>query len=578
MWALEGYDYKSIVQSKRAERTRLISAAPKSGSKQKAILSAGMTVLVDGIRNGEWTATEVLEAYIAQAVVAHEMTNCATEVLFDQALRTARTLDEEFSSTKRLRGPLHGVPFSLKYNVARNFQVLVSGYDATIGFTRWANRPATFNAAIVDQLLSLGAIPIIKTNVPQTMFSFECNNPLWGRTTNPYNSKYTCGGSSGGEGALLAMDGAVFGVGTDSGGSLRMPAAYCGIYSLKPTSGRLSRYGACSPAPGFEAIDTVSGPLARSVEDLETFCRLMFGRPRLGFDGYPIPLSYQEPKGINKLRIGYYTSDGLIRSSPANRRAVEEAVAALRKQGHECVEIEIPDATEAMEIFLGLTSADGYEKMTSHLGPDPMDKSLWLPVYSSRLPGFLRKLAVQVIKPFDAKFALLVGAIRKKSVREYNSYISKKNQWNTMFYKEVWDKHTLDGIIAPVQGLPQVPHGGAEDVGLLAIGTILYNVVDSPVGVLPVSHVDPSKDHLEDAWNTSRYGAVTVDHGLYKSKKPLYDPQGMAGMPIGIQVVGRKYEDEKVIAMMRILDQSLGSERGFGPGILSARLRASKDS
>lgn len=119
---------------------------------------------------------------------------------------------------------------------------------------------------------------------------------------------------------------------------------------------------------------------------------------------------------------------------------------------------------------------------------------------------------------------------------------------------------------------------GAEDAGLLAIGTILYNVVDSPVGILPVSHVDPSKDHLEDAWTTEKYGAATVDHELYKSKKPLYDPQAMAGMPIGIQVVGRKYEDEKVIAMMRILDQALGSERGFGPGILSARLRASKDS
>lgn len=119
---------------------------------------------------------------------------------------------------------------------------------------------------------------------------------------------------------------------------------------------------------------------------------------------------------------------------------------------------------------------------------------------------------------------------------------------------------------------------GAEDVGLLAIGTILYNVVDSPVGVLPVSHVDPFKDYLEDAWTTEKYGAVTVDHELYKSKKPLYDPQAMAGMPIGIQVVGRKFEDEKVIAMMRILDQALGSERGFGPGILSARLRASKDS
>ncbi|KAJ3790424.1 amidase signature domain-containing protein, partial [Lentinula aff. detonsa] len=568
MWPFHGLDYKPVVQSKRAERARLLSTAPKSSSfKQQAILNSRVQELVDGIKNAEWTATEVLEVYIAQAVVAHELTNCATEVLFDQALGIAKTLDEEYTSTKRLRGPLHGVPFSLKVF----FQVLVKGYDATVGFTRWAIRPATSNAAIVEQLLSLGAIPIIKTNVPQTMFSFECNNPLWGRTTNPYNDRYTSGGSSGGEAALLALDGAAFGVGTDSGGSLRTPAAYCGIYSLKPTSGRVSRYGALSPTPGFEAIHTVVGPVARSVEDLEIFCKLIFGR-NSSLDDHPIPLPYLEPQLADKLRIGFYTSDGLIKSSPANKRAVEEAVAALRKEGHECIEIEIPDATEAMEIFLGLTSADGYEKMTSHLGPDPMDKSLWLPVYSSRIPGFLKKLAVNALKPFDPKFASLVGAIQKKSVREYNHYIDRKNQWSTLFYKEVWKKYALDGLIAPVQGLPQVPHGGAEDVGLLAIGTILYNVVDSPVGVLPVSRVDPSKDQLDETWTAKKYGATIVHHELYKAKRPLYDPQAMSGMPIGVQVVGKKYEDEKVVAMMRILDNALGNERGFGPGALTYKL------
>ncbi|KAJ4473835.1 amidase signature domain-containing protein [Lentinula aciculospora] len=572
MWSFESSDYKSVVQSKRAERARLLNSVPKlSSSKQQAILSAQVLALVEGIKNGEWTTTEVMEAYIAQAVVAHAMTNCATEVLFDQALAVARTFDEEFASKKRLRGPLHGVPFSLKD------QFLVKGYDTTIGFTRWAHQPATSDAAIVEQLISLGAIPIIKTNVPQTMFSFECNNPLWGRTTNPYNSKYTCGGSSGGEAALLALDGAAFGVGTDSGGSLRMPAACCGIYSMKPTSGRVSYYGARSPAPGFEGIKTVVGPLARSVEDLQTLCRFIFGSSSLSLKDRTIPLYYREPKAMDKLRIGYYTSDGLIRSSPANKRAVEEVVAALRKKGHECIEIEIPDVTEAMEIFLGLTSADGYEKMTSHLGPDPMDRSLWLPVYASRIPGFIRKLAVHVLKPLDPKFATLVGAIRKKSVRKYNDYIDRKNHWEAMFYKEVWDKYGLDGIIAPVTGLPQVPHGGAEDVGLLAIGTILYNVVDSPVGVLPVSHVDPFKDDLEETWTAQKYGTVIVDHELYKSKRPLYDPHAMSGMPIGIQVVGKKYEDEKVIGMMGILDQALGDERGFGPGTMSSQSRKFKD-
>lgn len=94
------------------------------------------------------------------------------------------------------------------------------------------------------QFLAAGAVLLVKTNVPQTMFAFECCNPVWGRTTNPYNDKYTSGGSSGGEAALLSMDGSAVGIGSDIGGSLRIPAAYCGVYSLKPGSGRVSPIGA----------------------------------------------------------------------------------------------------------------------------------------------------------------------------------------------------------------------------------------------------------------------------------------------------------------------------------------------
>lgn len=110
------------------------------------------------------------------------------------------------------------------------------------------------------QFLAAGAVLFVKTNVPQTMFAFECSNPVWGRTTNPYNNKYTCGGSSGGEAALLAMDGSAVGFGSDIGGSLRIPAAYCGVYSLKPAAGRICSSGALGKAkismPGMEEILT----------------------------------------------------------------------------------------------------------------------------------------------------------------------------------------------------------------------------------------------------------------------------------------------------------------------------------
>jgi Asp-tRNA(Asn)/Glu-tRNA(Gln) amidotransferase A subunit family amidase len=104
---------------------------------------------------------------------------------------------------------------------------------------------------LVTQLLAAGAVLFVKTNVPQTMFAFECSNPIWGKTTNPYNVNFTCGGSSGGEAALLAMDGSAVGIGSDIGGSLRIPAAYCGIYSLKPSAARISTAGACGTFKEF---------------------------------------------------------------------------------------------------------------------------------------------------------------------------------------------------------------------------------------------------------------------------------------------------------------------------------------
>lgn len=113
-----------------------------------------------------------------------------------------------------------------------------------MGFSRLLQKPASRDCDVVALLKTAGAIPIVKTNVPQTMFSFECCNPVFGRTVNPYNGAFTSGGSSGGEGALLSMDGSALGLGSDVGGSLRIPAAFCGIYSLKPSPLRVSSVGA----------------------------------------------------------------------------------------------------------------------------------------------------------------------------------------------------------------------------------------------------------------------------------------------------------------------------------------------
>jgi len=362
------------------------------------------------------------------------------------------------------------------------------------------------------------------------------------------------------------LDGSAMGVGSDVGGSLRIPASYCGVYSLKPCSGRLSFIGTQSPNPGFHAINTVAGPMSRSVADIELFCRTTFGvQDSLNS---VTPVAYREVQLPPKLRFGYYTSDGFVKASPANRRAVLETVAALEQQGHECVEFEVPQPARAMEIFVALTSADGYKKLTSHLGPDAQEKSLFLVTLGPRLPGFVRSIASWIIEKAmgDSMFATLMRASKYSSVREFNEYAHQKKQYEKLFHEEVWDKMQFDGIIAPVQALPALPHGGCAMLSPLAASTILYNMVDSSVGIVPVTRVDPSKDELSEGWfKGPGHGSKLLERQIFEGKSPVYDPKKMANMPIGVQIVGKRWEEEKVVSMMHVVDQALGP-RGFGPG------------
>ncbi|RDB20927.1 putative amidase PB8B6.03 [Hypsizygus marmoreus] len=561
MWPFSTSSYLTVVNSKRAERTRALESAAASSHRQEDFTNATATEIVFHIEKGEWTASEVIEAYIARAAFAHDTTNCLTEVMFDWAREQAKDLDYEFASTKKLRGPLHGVPTSFK----EQFDII--GFDTSIGFSQWANRPALAHADLVAQFLAAGAVLFVKTNVPQTMFAFECSNPVWGRTTNPYNAKYTSGGSSGGEAALLAMDGSAVGIGSDIGGSLRIPTAYCGIYSLKPAAGRISPHGAKGPVPGFEGIKTVVGPMGRSIDDLELVSRLVFGVQ--GLDQNIAPLPFRDVELPAKLRFGYYTSDNYAKASPANKRAVLETVAALKKQGHECIEFDVPGAAQAFNIFVGLTSADGYKKMLSHIGPDPTEKSLFLVSIGPRMFSFIRNFAAWTLETFfsDRIFASTVRNAKVRSIGEYTDLVAAREDFIKTFHRHVWDKHSLDGIIAPVQALPQLPHGGCDNFSALAAGTILYNVLDSAVGCLPVTRVDPAKDQLTEEWKTGPgLGSPLMEAGLYRGKKPLYNPEEMAGMPVAIQIAGKKWEEEKVLAMMRVIDEALGKDRGFGPG------------
>ncbi|KAL6300010.1 amidase [Sparassis latifolia] len=508
-------------QAQRDERLSSVSMAVATSVNTSAILSAGASEIVKHIEIGEWTASQVLEAYIQRAAFAHQSTNCLTEVMFADAREEARALDNEFEITKTVKGPLHGVPISFK---------------DTCG------------------------IPFVKTNVCQTMMTFECANPIWGVTVHPQNKRYTSGGSSGGEAALIAMGGSPLGFGNDIGGSLRIPAAYCGIHSLRPGTWRISGVGMTSALEGFEGIPTVMGPMCRSVDDVELACRVVFGK---GSNREVSPMPFRDVQIPAKLHFGYYISDGFIKASPACQRAVRETVEALMHQGHECIPIVVPEPLTHVELFAGLTSADGYKTLLAGVGRDPTDPGLFLTTLGPRLFGWFRSLAVWIISTFfgDDIFARCMRMSRTRSVAEYWQLVAKRDVYKQLFYDEVWEKHQLDGIIAPVQALPQAQHGTCAKASVLAAGTFLYNLLNLPVGVVPVSRVDPKRDQVTEEWSNPRigegHGSPLFERLLY-GRGGLYDPVDMAGMPTAVQVIGRQWEDEKVVGMMRVVDRALG--------------------
>ncbi|KAJ7497706.1 amidase signature domain-containing protein, partial [Mycena latifolia] len=520
--------------------------------------------IVTNIERGVWTASRVLRAFIAQSLVAHAATNCITEVLFDYGRKRAKELDAEFEKTKRLTGPLHGVPISVKvYDI--------EGYDTTIGFSACANKPAQFTADVspfVQSMLDAGAVPFVKTNVPQTMYACECSNPVWGRTCNPYNTAYSSGGSSGGEACMLSLDASVIGLGSDIGGSLRIPASYCGVYSLKPGFGRISDHGAKQSFPGFDGIKSVCGPMARCMDDLELACRVSFGAPGT-FRNLP-PVPFREVNLPKKLRFGYYTSDGVMKASPACIRAVEKTINALEIAGHECVELDQHLTPEILNIYLALTAADGYKNLLREKGSDPLETSLSVLTFGPKVPQLILDVMAWAIGRFvgDKVMSNIVRESGTRTVEEYHAVCLRRNEIKRKFYREFWDKYELDGILTYVHASPQTLHDGSKMLSMMSATALTYNLVDSPCGVLPVTHIKADTDKLTEEWKEGPgHGSSMCESELYsKGKKPLYDPAAMDGMPIGIQIVGKLWEDEKVLAMMKVVDDALGKERGFSPG------------
>ena len=266
-----------------------------------------------------------------------------TEIFFDEAIQRARELDQDRLKTpsKALR-PFHGLPISLK----DSFQV--KGYDTSTGLACFVNEPAEEDSSTAAMLLDLGAVLYCKTNLPQTIMTGDSDNNVFGRTLNPRNTALTAGGSTGGEGALLALRGSVLGVGTDIGGSIRVPSVCNGIYGFRPSVGLVPHGGVRDlTTPGTDGVRSSAGPMATSLRDIALFLKIIMQAEAWKYDSTVISVPWTNQKPKEKLRIGLVLDDGIYTPSPPVRRGLRKAADLLQKSNRvEIVPLILPNVME----------------------------------------------------------------------------------------------------------------------------------------------------------------------------------------------------------------------------------------
>jgi fatty acid amide hydrolase len=502
------------------------------------------TTIAARIAEGSLTARAVVEAHIARIRAVNGPLNAVVVTRFEEALADADRAD---AASPVERGPLHGVPVTIKE------QFDVAGTPATLGVAGAA--AATTDGPLVTRLKAAGAIVLGKTNVPQLLIFNETDNPVYGRTTNPWNPARSCGGSSGGEAAIIAAFGSPLGLGSDIGGSLRTPSHACGISALKPTSGRLSNEDGRAGlfATGQLAILSQPGPMARSVADLDLMMRVLAAPGQASFDPAiaPVPWPVAGGSDVRALRIGIYDDDGFFTSSPSVRRAVGDATAALAALGADCAPFTPPAVAHAMGIYLGLLSADGARGAARRLGGGTRDRRVAGLLQIAALPRALRPLAVGVARGIGGrKLALQVAHIAPQPTDAFWQLVDAQAAYGRAFYAEL-DRGDFDAIVCPPHALPALTHGSSYFLTLASSYAMLYNLLGMPAGVVPITRVRAGEECAK------RRSLDIVERTAHTVERDS------AGLPLGVQVVARHWREDIALRVMAALESVFGERTDY---------------
>jgi fatty acid amide hydrolase len=493
--------------------------------------------LVALLASGQVSAMQAVEAHIARIEQVNPKLNAVVVKRYDAARAEARQADEKRARGEVL-GPLHGLPIAIKESLD------LQGTPSTFGLTWRAKILATQNDVYVQRLKDAGAIILGKTNVAQLLFYFESNNPVYGQTKNPWNLNRTPGGSSGGQAAILATGGAALGIGTDLGGSLRVPATFCGIASLKPTAGRLPDVGRYSMPIGQRAIVSQVGPMARNVADVALGLEVLNGGRNPQAEP-PMPLGDYRKVDVSQLRVAFYTDDGTFKVAPAVARAVREAAEGLKRLGAQVTEWTPPNVNAALDIAYGVFGSDGTHSLRATLKGEKAEPAVAsLTTMGSKSRTFIRALGTLLNTVGQKGLASGIRTFGYQDTQHYWGLVEAQMDYQRQFM-EALDKGAggpFDIILCPANALPAWTHGASRDLITAGAYSILYNVLGYPAGVVPFTRVQAaeavgraaSKDMVEQV--------------------ALKTEQDSAGLPVGVQVVARPWREHVALAAMLALE------------------------
>ncbi|KAK2595670.1 hypothetical protein QQS21_006643 [Conoideocrella luteorostrata] len=519
-----------IQSAKPTNVSRVIEDKGLLNAKQLEITSKDGTDIVQLIRDGVYTAVDVADAFCARAALAHQLTNCLMRFFPEEALAEAARLDKAFKETGKLVGPLHGLPISIKDTYH------VKGKASTLGYVALKDNIVDDDAVVVQLLRKAGAIIHCKTTMPQAGMALETSSNLWGQTVNPFNTSFGGGGSSGGDGVLIAMRGAVAAPMTDIGGSIRSPAAFNGLYAIRPTADRMPKTGMHSWNPSQMSIRVSCGPGTHSMRDLKHITPVLNGA-NFPYDVSSVPVPWRHvPPLTGKLTFGLLAYDGVVTPHPPVLRALKETAEKLEAAGHEVIEFKLPFSAwdikqSTFNLYFQTGAAEQKELMKSTGEPI-------LPVFKHYLDTFnVRALAATECLQLNRELVA-----------------------NKLLFRQAWDstaqssstKTPIHALLCPVAPSLSIPH----DFPIWWGYTSLFNYLDYPSTVLPCRKmkVDPALDAKNPAFVPNEGFA-----GFDKVNWEMYDVKGFADSPITIQVVARPFQDEELMEISEVVDNIINA-------------------